>query len=160
MAHSEPEHDRPQPRHRRPAGAGDEAIAAVGKLSEALETTERARGHLYAFHQLTGHADLALDEAARLLRAAGADQLADRLETELIGRNVLSGRWTFQIVEEYDEGYYRAFRLMEHDARTALTGGRKHVYEAEMKERRCTRGHPAHTAEPDTDLPGEEVGEA
>lgn len=141
--------DRPSARHRRPAAASDEAVAAAGKLSEALETTERARGHLYAFHQLTGHADLALDEAARLLRAAGADRLAEQLEQELIGRNVLPGRWSFQIVEEYDEGYYRTFHRIEQDARAALTGGRKHVYEAEMKERRRTSGHPAHSAAPD-----------
>ena len=24
---------------------------------------------------------------------------------ELVGRNVIEGRWTFQIVEEYDAGY-------------------------------------------------------
>ncbi len=154
MSH-EHEHGGPLLRHRRPAGTGDEAVAAAGKLSEALETTERARGHLYAFHQLTGGADLALDEAARLLRAAGAGELAERLERELIGRNVLPGRWSFQIVEEYDEGYYRALREIEQEARAKLTGGRKHVYEAEMKERRRTRGHPAHIAradsEPDAD---------
>ena len=28
---------------------------AVGLVTEALETTERARGHLYSFHQLTGN---------------------------------------------------------------------------------------------------------
>lgn len=151
----EHQNDGPLPRHRRPAGTGDEAVAAAGKLSEALETTERARGHLYAFHQLTGGADLALDEAARLLREAGEGQLAERLEHELIGRNVLPGRWSFQIVEEYDEGYYRAFREIEQEARAALTGGRKHVYEAEMKERRRTRGHPAHTARPDSEPDGD-----
>ncbi|WP_278255253.1 NAD(P)H-binding protein [Nocardioides convexus] len=27
-----------------------------------------------------------------------------------VGRNVLQGRWTFQVVEEYDDGYYAAFK--------------------------------------------------
>lgn len=94
------------------------------------------------------HADLALDEAARLLRAAGAGPFAARLDEELIGRNVLPGRWSFQIVEEYDEGYYQVFRRLEQDVRAALVDGRTHVYEAEMKERRRTRDHPAHTAGP------------
>ena len=40
----------------------DETIAAVGKVSEALEYVERARGHLYSFHQLMGHADLLLGD--------------------------------------------------------------------------------------------------
>ncbi len=42
--------DREQPpQHRRPDGVADETVEAVGKLSEALETVEQARGHLYAF---------------------------------------------------------------------------------------------------------------
>ncbi|OLT37976.1 hypothetical protein BJF79_28440 [Actinomadura sp. CNU-125] len=140
--------DRPAPRHRRPDGACDAAVAAAGRISEALETTERARGHLYTFHQLTGHADAQLDEAVALLRAAGHHELADRTATELIGRNVVPGHWTFQLVEEYDEGYYRVFRQLERDVRDALTAGRTHVYEAEMKERRRTPGLPGHEAAP------------
>ncbi|MFE2378814.1 hypothetical protein [Streptomyces sp. NPDC059398] len=118
-------------------------------MSAALETTERARGHLYGFHQLTGHADLGLDDVVGLLRDAGHPDLADEISRELIGRNVLPGRWTFQIVEEYDDGYYRTFQRLEEKVRDRLAGGRRHLYEAEMKEDRRTPGHPAHRAEPD-----------
>ena len=52
--------DRPSERHQVPDGVDEASVEAVGKLTEALETTERARGHLYSFHQLTGSADLAL----------------------------------------------------------------------------------------------------
>ena len=46
-------------------GAGDpETVDAVGKASEALEYVERARGHLYAFHQLIGRADFLFEECA------------------------------------------------------------------------------------------------
>ncbi len=41
----------------------DVTVEALGRLTEALETTERARGHLYAMHQLTGEADFKLDGA-------------------------------------------------------------------------------------------------
>ncbi|WP_174183335.1 hypothetical protein [Nocardia barduliensis] len=142
--------DRPDVAHRRPDGVDDVTVAATGKLSEALETVERARGHLYAFHQLTGGADLALDEAVELLREAGHARLADRVSTELIGRNVLAGRWTFQIVEEYDDGYYGLFRDIERAAREELLEGRRHLYEAEMKEARRTHGEPGHSAGPET----------
>lgn len=37
-----------------PDGVDEATVEAVGKLTEALETVERARGHLYSFHQLTG----------------------------------------------------------------------------------------------------------
>ncbi len=140
--------DGPAERHRRPANVDDTTVAAAGKLSEALETTERARGHLYTFHQLTGGADFALERAAELFREAGHDRIADRISTELVGRNVLSGRWTFQIVEEYDDGYYDLFRSIEREVRDALLQGRRHVYEAEMKEARRTNGLPGHEARP------------
>jgi hypothetical protein len=140
--------DRPDAAHRRPAGLDDETVAALGKLSEALETIEQVRGHLYALHQLTGHADLMLDDAVAMFRDCGHADVADRIERELIGRNVIEGRWTFQIVEDFDDGYYAEFRALERDARDALADGRRHLYEAEMKERRRTRGRPGHEARP------------
>lgn len=133
--------------HTTPEGASDGTVEAVGTLSEALEYVERARGHLYSFHQLTGRADLLVEEAASQLRAAGHTDLADRLERDLVGRNVLDGRWTFQVVEEYDDTYYEPFRSFERESR-ALTGGVRHAHEARMKERRRSHGHPEHTQDP------------
>ncbi|MET8337717.1 hypothetical protein ABZV14_32455 [Streptosporangium canum] len=125
----------------RPAGSpppdiDDMTVEALGRLSEALETTERARGHLYSFHQLTGHADLQLDRVVELLRAAGHPDLADVVADELIGRDVLPDRWTFQIMEEYDDGYYRFFTGLEKRIRDQLAGGRRHLHEARMKRER------------------------
>jgi hypothetical protein len=134
--------------HRRPPGLDDVTVAALGKLSEALETVERVRGHLYSVHQLTGHADLMLDEAVDLLRRGGHHDLAEAVRDELIGRNVIEGRWTYQIVEDYDDGYYAAFRDFEARARGQLAGGRRHIFEAEMKDRRRTKGRRGHEAGP------------
>ncbi|WP_200209925.1 hypothetical protein [Micromonospora coerulea] len=140
--------DGPEERHRRPAGVSDDTVEALGKLSEALETVERARGHLYSLHQLIGHADLMLDDAVELFRSAGHGEIADRIDRDLLGRNVIAGRWTFQIVEDFDDGYYALFRELDRRARDELAGGRRHLYEAEMKERRRTRGRPGHEARP------------
>ncbi|MFS8103385.1 hypothetical protein LFM09_40290 [Lentzea alba] len=114
----------------------DQTIEALGKLSAALETTERARGHLYSFHQLTGTADFMLDEAIALLRLAGHHEHADRVQRELLGRNVLPGKWSFEIVEQYDDIYYEAFRDVERAARNDLAGGRRHELEARLKRDR------------------------
>jgi hypothetical protein len=140
--------DRPAREHTRPPGADDGTVEALGTLSEALEVVEQARGHLYAFHQLIGKADRTLGDAVDGLRAAGHAALADDLEHHLVGRNVLEGRWTFQVVEEFDDGYWSAFRRHERTAREVLVEGRRHLNEAEMKERLRTRGHPDHTARP------------
>lgn len=127
--------------HQRPAHVSEQTVEALGSLSKALETTERARGHLYSFHQLTGSADFELDRAVRLLRAAGHDAWADRVQREILGRNVIPGHWTFQIVEAYNATYYRPFGELEAEARQELADGRDHLYEATLKERRCTTGH-------------------
>lgn len=138
----------PDPLDRRPTGVDDATVEAVGKLSEAFEAIEEARGHLYAFHRLTGSADLALGVAADQLAAAGHEQIAARLREELVGLNVLFGRWTFQVVEEYDDGYYSAFRELEGVVRAELMAGRRHVYEAGMKSERRSTGRPGHEATP------------
>ena len=135
--------------HQRPPGASDELVAAAGRLSEALEYIERVRGHLYTVHQLVGHADMLLDDVVEGLRAAGQDHLAKQVQDELIGANVLAGRWTFQLVEEFDDGYYATFRSVEKRIRDETMQGRRHVLEGEMKERRRTQGRPGHEATPD-----------
>lgn len=140
--------DGPDERHRRPAGLDDMTVQALGKLSEALETVERVRGHLYSMHQLIGTADFQLDEAVSLFMQAGHTDMAERIQAELIGRNVIPGHWTFQIVEEFDDGYYEEFRAMERDARQRFAQGRRHLYEAELKEQRRTHGRAGHEAQP------------
>jgi hypothetical protein len=134
---------------RRSEGIDEAAVDALGKLSEALEAIEDARGHLYAFHRLTGTADLTLGEAVHAFREAGHGDFADRLEAELLGRNVLEGRWTYQVVEEYDDGYYAAFKGFDEEARDSYADGWRHTYEARMKEARRTRGRRHHESHPD-----------
>lgn len=133
---------------RRPDGVSDATVEATGRVSEAMEWIERARGRLYDFHQMCGHADLLLGDAADLLQDAGAEELAERLRTEIIGRNVLEGRWSFQIVEEYDATYWEAVRAFAADVRDELVEGRLHVFESEMKEDRRTHGRRHHEARP------------
>jgi hypothetical protein len=140
--------DQPLPEHTRPEGVTDATVEALGKYSEALEVIEDARGSLYRWHRLTGMADMKIGEAVELLRSAGHAELADDIDRRVIGRNVLEGRWTFQIVEEYDDGYYATVKASERAARDELIAGRRHVYEAEMKERNRTHGLRHHEARP------------
>lgn len=134
--------------HRRPEGVDDATVEAVDTFTRALETMEVARGHLMQFHRLTGTGDTQLRESVRQLRESGHGALADRLEHELVGRNVLEGRWTFQIIEEYDDHFFSVWRTLEREARLELVEGRRHLLEAEMKERNRSHGHPRHSAGP------------
>jgi hypothetical protein len=133
---------------RRPAGVSDETVGALGKLGEAVEWMERARGHLYSFHQMCGRVDLLLGEVADEMAAAGHSDVAEAARTHLVGRNVLEGRWSFQVVEEYDATYWDVVRAFVDHAERTLMNGARHVYESEMKDDRRTGGLRHHERRP------------
>jgi hypothetical protein len=133
---------------RRPDGVSDATVRAVGKASEASEYLIRARGALYEFHQLMGHADLLLGDAVDALAEAGHDDDAHRMETDVVGRNVLDGRWTFQVVEEFDDLYYRPIQDHLRELEARLMQGSRHVFESELKENRRTSSRPGQEHRP------------
>ncbi len=144
----EPHPDRPAPEHRRPEGVSDATIEALGKLSAAMDHVEDARGHLFAFHRLMGSAESTMEQAHDHLRGAGHTDLAGRLDSEVLGANPLPGMWSFQMVEAFDDGFYARAKALHQDALDDLVEGQRHVFEAEMKELRRTRGRRGHEARP------------
>jgi hypothetical protein len=118
-----------------------DTVDAVGKATEALEYIERARGHLYAFHQLIGRADFLFEESAERLAAAGHPGEAASLWRSVVGRDVLEGRWTFEIVERFDDDYYEAARIEVTRLEQRLVGGRRHCHEEALRHRRRAE-HP------------------
>ena len=132
--------EQPDPAHQRPEGVDDATVDAVGKVGEAFELLERARGALYEFHQQIGWVDDTLGEGLDQLRAAGHEELADDLSETWLGRNVLPGMWTFEVVEAFDRTYYSVAVEKEREVREALMEGRRHVQEAERKARRRSNG--------------------
>ncbi|CAA9378176.1 MAG: hypothetical protein AVDCRST_MAG60-665 [uncultured Nocardioides sp.] len=141
--------DQPAPEHRRPEGVSDATVEAVGKLSAAMDHIEDARGHLFAFHRLCGSAETTMETATTMIREAGHDDIADALDRGVLGRNPLPGMWSFQMVEAYDDGYYAEAKGIEQRAIDELMNGQRHVFEAEMKELRRTRGREGHEVTPD-----------
>jgi hypothetical protein len=127
-------HDEPT----RPAGASDAEVRASGLMTEALERIERARGAMYDAHQLIGGADSALDDVIDALMESGHDATAAALKRELVGLDVIEGRWTFQLMEEFDDGFYARWREWEQRIRGECVDGRRNVLEAEMKAQRQT----------------------
>jgi hypothetical protein len=111
-------------------------VDAVGKATEALEYVERARGHLYAFHQLIGRADFLFEESALRLANAGHHEDAVTLWRNVVGRDVLEGRWTFEIVERFDDDYYEAAHAEVMRLEQRLVGGRRHAHEEALRRRR------------------------
>lgn len=140
--------DWPDSSHRVPDGTDAVTVEAVGKVTDALAVAEHARGMLYAFQRLIGRADNELQAALDLLDSAGHGALVDQIRFDLVGRNVIDGRWTFQIVEDFDAGYWQTFTAWERRVRDELLDGRRHLYEAQLKEANRSHSHPGHTARP------------
>jgi hypothetical protein len=135
--------------HRRPEGVTDETVEALGKLSAALDHVEDARGHLYAFHRLMGSAESTLEEAEELIRKAGHTEIADAMDRDVLGQNPLPGMWSFQMVEAFDDGFYARTKGLHDRALDELVEGRRHIFEAEMKELRRSRGREGHEPTPE-----------
>ena len=131
-------HPERPPVHPVPDGVDDETVAALGELSAAFEVVEEARGHLYTFHRRSGTADLALQQALDHLRKAGHGALADEIDQVLVGRDVLPGMWTFQIVETYDRTYHDVWRAAVEKAER-LVGGVPPLAESGMKAEEQSR---------------------
>ena len=68
--------DGPDGAHTSPDGVADATVSAVGRLTEALETLDRARGHRYTLHKLVGAADRGVPDAVAELRRLGISSAA------------------------------------------------------------------------------------
>ena len=89
-----------------------------------------------------------MEEATAMVRDAGHDDIADALDRAVLGRNPLPGMWSFQMVEAFDDGFYDRAKGLHQRALDELMDGQRHVFEAEMKELRRTRGREGHEAKP------------
>ncbi|MCC5948623.1 MAG: hypothetical protein JJT89_09230 [Nitriliruptoraceae bacterium] len=126
--------------HQRPDGVDDATVDAVGKISEAFELLQRARGSLYTFHQQMGWVDETLGDGIEMLEGAGHGELAQELRRRWLGRNVVPGMWTFQVVEAFEDTYHEVAIDLNRRVRDELVGGRRHVQEAEHKRERRQDG--------------------
>lgn len=132
--------EQPDRAHQRPEGLDDATVDAVGTISEAFELLQRARGALYEFHQRIGYVDDTLGDGLDQLREAGHRELADEIARTWLGRNVLPGMWTFEVVEAFEATYYRVAAAAEQRIHDELTDGRRHIQEAERKRQRRLAG--------------------
>ena len=148
------DHPGPDSAHQRPDGVSDATVEALGKLSSALDHVEDARGHLYAFHRLMGSGESTLEEAYDLIRSAsGLEEYAEAMDRDVLGRNPLPGMWSFQMVEAYDDEFYAVIKGLHQRMLDELLDGKRHIFEAEMKEARRSRGVRHHEAVPDDSGP-------
>jgi hypothetical protein len=113
-----------------------ELLDTMATATEAMEYIERARGNLYTLHHLLVRADILFAEVAESLRAQGHDDEAGLLEEQVIGRTVLEDRWSFEVVEAFDDGFYGPVCDAVRDLEHRTVGGRRHAREEALKRYR------------------------
>ena len=118
----------------------DEEHRALHSVELGVEWLHRAHGDLVGFHHKTGHAMDHLAEAEAALRASGHTDLADALRDEYLPRGVIDeGRWSYDVLESYQDGFLSVLTDFEKHARSEIADGQRHVterrQEREWKER-------------------------
>lgn len=107
---------------------------AIHNVELSLEWLHRAHGDLIEFHHKTGHAMDHLAEAEVKLRACGHTELADALRDEYLPRGVIDGdRWSYDLVEGYQDGFLSEVTAFEELAREEVTDGQRHVAERQQE---------------------------
>lgn len=103
---------------------------AVHRVELGIEWLRRAHGALVEFHHATGHAMDHFAAAEDQLREEGYGDLADRLQEDCLPRGVLSdGRWSYAVLEDFEEEFMTEMTAFERAVREAATGGQRHVAE-------------------------------
>lgn len=118
----------------RTASLDDVQRDALHEVELGLEWLQRAHGHLVEFHHATGHGMDHLANAEELLREAGHDDLADRIRDEHLPTGVTAGdRWSYAVLEGFQDGVLADVQAFEADARNAIADGRRHVAERQQE---------------------------
>ncbi|MDF9744538.1 hypothetical protein [Natrinema salsiterrestre] len=108
----------------------DTECEALHEVELGLEWVQRAQGSLLEFHHATGHGMDHLYRAKELLRATGHDDLADAIRTELLPQGVVDeDRWSYDVLENFQDGLLAETRSLERRVRRDLADGERHVRE-------------------------------
>lgn len=125
-----------------PPDLDDFEVNALHSVELGLEWLRRAHGNLIEFHHATGHAMDHLDDAEPVLRACGYDDLADRLRADLLPSGAVDDRWTYDLLETFEEGLLDDVQAFERQAREDIADGDSHV--AERRQERAWRRRAEH----------------
>jgi hypothetical protein len=122
---------------------------ALHDLQLGSEHLYRAYGHLISFHHAVGHAMNRLRDAEAELAAAGHADHADVLRNDLLPAGVVDDRWTYELVEAFEDGFLADATDFESTIRAELAGGKRHVTERNQQAEWRSRAADGDT--PDAD---------
>ncbi len=107
---------------------------ALHEAELGAEWVHRAHGALIEFHHDVGHGMDHFERAETLFREAGRTELADELREELLPRGVDGNdRWTYELLEDFRNGFLGEIDAFESAAHQRVAGGKRHVAEQAQK---------------------------
>jgi hypothetical protein len=112
---------------------------ALHELQLGVEHVYRAYGRLLGFHHSLGRGMDHLDDAERLLRAAGHDSHADELRDAHLPAGAVGDRWSYELVEDFRHGLLADVSDFENSVRADVADGREHVAERRQQRQWRTR---------------------
>lgn len=118
----------------------EEERNALHEVELGLESLHRAHGHLVSFHHAVGHAMDHLADAEAMLRECEQGELADRLRDDHLPSGVThSGTWTYDLLEQFQEGFMTEVSDFEELVRESIADGERHVAERRMQHQWADR---------------------
>jgi hypothetical protein len=108
-------------------------LAALHDLQLGIEHLHRGYGHLLAFHHAVGRGMNRFEDAREELRESGHDARADALRDDLLPAGVFDERWSYELVETFEDGFLPAAVEFESAVREELASGRRHVTERHQR---------------------------
>ncbi len=115
---------------------GETERTALHEAELGLEWLRRAHGALVEFHHDTGHAMDHLARAESLFRETGRTDLANALRDDHLPRGVIDGgRWSYDVLETFEEGFMEPLTGFEREARERVADGQRHVTERRQERR-------------------------
>ena len=127
-------HPERSPGHPVPDGVDDARWPPSVSCRPRSRCSRRPAGTCTRSTAAQGQADLELQQALEHLREAGHRALADEIDQVLVGRDVVPGPWTYQIVESYDRTYYDIWKAAPRSPMAErLADGTPHLAESSMK---------------------------
>lgn len=130
-------------------------IDALHDLQLAREHIYRAYGTLLTFHHRIGRAMNHYNKAIEQLENAGHTDLVEEELIEPVALGVINDRWTWSLVEEFEDGFFTQTLAAEARVRDELADGDRHInerlLEQEWRERATRRTNTATSESHDQD---------
>jgi hypothetical protein len=102
---------------------------ALHELQLGIEGVNRAYGHLLAFHHAIGRSMDHFAAAEPHLRDAGHEEYADTIRDRHLPAGVVDDRWSYELVEAFEQGFLAEVTAFDEAIRADLAGGQSHVTE-------------------------------